>query len=985
MPTIQETAYPRLKGSVSTVDLAAIYTPTPQEIALARKITRGGTAYLGFLILLKTFQRLGYFVPLSQVPTVIIEHIASLIQIDACSQDLADHELTRTRQRHLQVIRQTLQVQAYDKEARHAMLQAMSEAARTKEELADLVNVAIEELVRKKYELPAFDTLARGARHVRSLVHRQFYRQVDERLSHEEKTHIETLFLTEPASRFAPWNTLKQEPGNPTLGHLKTWLDRQVWLSKYGVGQQMKLDIPDVKVKHFAAEARTLDTARMLEMEPQKRLALAVSLLRVQSTRVLDDLAEMLIKRISAIHQKGKAALADYRAQNQQRVDELVQTLRDLVTAYRTDGSAEEKIEAIGLLLPGQGEAVLQSCDDHVAHMNNNYFPFLWRFYRSHRATLFRVLRTISIKATTQDRAFEDARRFLLDHENKTSLWLAIPKNFDHSWMPEAWRRLVLEQGKRDEIPRLHRRNFEVCVFSQLVLELKSGDLCLPGSDRFSDYRDQLISWEEYHRDIAAYGEMVGLPTAGEAFVKHMKAKLTAAAKVTDEAFPDNADLRIENGEPILRRPEKAVASPGLRAFELLIADRLEPVHLLNVLRDTEHWLQWTRFFGPISGHDAKLDDPVSRYLTTTFCYGCQLGPSQAARSLRNMDRRQLSWVHGRHITEETLDKAIREIINAYRRFGLLKYWGTGKSASADGTKWDLYEQNLLSEYHIRYGGYGGIGYYHVSDTYIALFSHFIPCGVWEAVYLLDGLLQNLSDIQPDTIHGDTQAQSTPVFGLAALLGISLMPRIRNWKDLRLYRPDKELAFTHIDSLFSGTIDWNLIQTHLPDMLRVALSIKAGRITASTLLRRLGTYSRKNRLYQAFRELGCVLRSEFLLKYLGSMELRVLIQAATNKSEAFNGFTQWVAFGGDRTITTNDRDEQRKSIKYNHLVANCIIFHNVFSLSRVLRELQESGYPLEPEYIAALSPYLTEHINRFGRYELDLEYYPPDVLYDLWA
>ena len=27
--------------------------------------------------------------------------------------------------------------------------------------------------------------------------------------------------------------------------------------------------------------------------------------------------------------------------------------------------------------------------------------------------------------------------------------------------------------------------------------------------------------------------------------------------------------------------------------------------------------------------------------------------------------------------------------------------------------KWDIYEQNLLSEYHIRYGGWGGIGYYH--------------------------------------------------------------------------------------------------------------------------------------------------------------------------------------------------------------------------------------------------------------------------------
>ena len=354
-------------------------------------------------------------------------------------------------------------------------------------------------------------------------------------------------------------------------------------------------------------------------------------------------------------------------------------------------------------------------------------------------------------------------------------------------------------------------------------------------------------------------------------------------------------------------------------------------------------------------------------------------------RALGNIDRRQLSWVHWRHITEEGLDKAIREVINAYRRFTLPRRWGTGKSASADGTKWDLYEQNLLAEYHIRYGGYGGIGYYHVSDTYIALFSHFIPCGVWEAVYLLDGLLKNLSDIQPDTIHGDTQAQSTPVFGLAALLGITLMPRIRHWKDLTMYRPDKQTSFTHIDPLFSDTIDWHLIQTHLPDMLRVVLSIKAGRVTASTLLRKLGTYSKKNRLYQAFRELGRAIRTEFLLKYLGSAELRALIQAATNKSEAFNGFAQWVAFGGDGTISTNDRDEQRKVIKYNHLVANCVIFHNVFSLSRVLHDLQREGYPLQAREVAALSPYVTQHLNRFGRYDLDMEKRPPELVYDLWT
>jgi TnpA family transposase len=118
------------------------------------------------------------------------------------------------------------------------------------------------------------------------------------------------------------------------------------------------------------------------------------------------------------------------------------------------------------------------------------------------------------------------------------------------------------------------------------------------------------------------------------------------------------------------------------------------------------------------------------------------------------------------------------------------------------------------------------------------------------------------------------------------------MPRIRNWKDLKLFRPSRDTHYKHIDGLFAEAIDWHLIFTHLPDMLRVVLSIQAGRITASTILRKLGNYSRKNRLYQAFRELGRVVRTVFLLRYLSDGELRQTIQAATNKSEAFNRFVQ---------------------------------------------------------------------------------------------
>jgi TnpA family transposase len=91
------------------------------------------------------------------------------------------------------------------------------------------------------------------------------------------------------------------------------------------------------------------------------------------------------------------------------------------------------------------------------------------------------------------------------------------------------------------------------------------------------------------------------------------------------------------------------------------------------------------------------------------------------------------------------------------------------------------------------------------------LFTHFITCGVWEAVYILDGLLKNLSDIQPDTLYADTQGQSGPVFAISYLLGIKLMPRIRNWKDCAFLRPSEDSTYKYIDPLFKGVANWNLI------------------------------------------------------------------------------------------------------------------------------------------------------------------------------
>ena len=89
--------------------------------------------------------------------------------------------------------------------------------------------------------------------------------------------------------------------------------------------------------------------------------------------------------------------------------------------------------------------------------------------------------------------------------------------------------------------------------------------------------------------------------------------------------------------------------------------------------------------------------------------------------------------------------------MDAFTELDLIKVWGDGSVVAADGTQVDTFIDNLLAETSIRYGGTGGIAYHYVSDTYIALFSKFIPVGVWEAVHIIQGLLDQQSKVKPDT------------------------------------------------------------------------------------------------------------------------------------------------------------------------------------------------------------------------------------------
>jgi hypothetical protein len=103
-------------------DLNAAFTPTPDELRVARQTTKGPAAQLGFLVLLKLYQRLGRAMPLADAPQVVIDHVAKTAGIVAAMLVPEAYDRSGTQQRHLAAIREYLQVRPHGPTARHAMI-----------------------------------------------------------------------------------------------------------------------------------------------------------------------------------------------------------------------------------------------------------------------------------------------------------------------------------------------------------------------------------------------------------------------------------------------------------------------------------------------------------------------------------------------------------------------------------------------------------------------------------------------------------------------------------------------------------------------------------------------------------------------------------------------------------------------------------------------------------------------------------------------
>ena len=979
MTAIDRTAYPRLDARLTPSELAARHELTAAELDFVRSHARGPAGRLILAALLKTRQDLGYFPPPDAFPDPLLAVLAGQLGIEPATTDTAGQRGAKSLYRYHAAVRSHLRARPYDPAAESKITGVILGAARTMSDPADLINRAIETLRGEMTDLPAFSTLDRLAGHLRARVHGRIFGTVASRLTSEQTAALDALLVRPAAAATTGFNRMKQTPGPATHSALRAWTDRLNWLLALPDTEPLLADVAHTKLRQFASEAAVLEVSDMLRIsEPGKRDTLLLALIRQSMMRCRDELTEMMLRRILKTRAAAKQKLEDLKNQHRGIEEGLIGVLHQVLrtdTAEQTDESFGREVRRVFSEQGGSAELTAR-CDTVTAWHGGNDLPFLWPIHARHRSMLLGLLDLLNIQPSTRDHTLSRAIEVVRAHRHTHANELADTLNL--GFAQRRWRDFV--RRRRDGRTYLDRRALEVCVFSHIADGLRSGDLHVPGTEAYGDYRAQLLPWSECEPKLAAWCAAVGIPRRGADFAAMLRDELAAAAAEADRGFPGNDELMLDaDGTPRLRKLAPASPPKDLAEFEREVRARMPERHLLDILKYAEHWTGYTRHFGPPSGSDPKITSAVQRYLFTVFGYGCYLGPVQTARHAPDLVTPQtLRRLNAQHIDAGKLEAAMTDVINQYARFDLPRNWGSGRAAIADGTHVKLRENNLLGSRHIRYGGYGGIAYHHISDTYIALFTSFITCGVWEAVHILDALIKNISKIQPDILHADTHGQSEPVFGLCRLLAIELMPRMRGISDAVFYRPGRSFRYQHIDALFTGTIDWDLIAAHADDMFQVALSIQAGRVMPSMLLRKLGTYAGENQLYRAFRELGRVQRTLFLLRLISTPGVRRTIRAETTKIEAYNDFLDWITFGGP-VVKSGDPVEQEKQLKYASLVANTIMLSNVADLSDVLAGMTRDGLPVTPALAACTSPYIRGHIRRFGRYSLDMADVPPPL------
>jgi TnpA family transposase len=284
------------------------------------------------------------------------------------------------------------------------------------------------------------------------------------------------------------------------------------------------------------------------------------------------------------------------------------------------------------------------------------------------------------------------------------------------------------------------------------------------------------------------------------------------------------------------------------------------------------------------------------------------------------------------------------------------------------------WDQNLTTQWHMRYGGRGIMIYWHVERKSLCIHSPLKSPSSSEVASMIEGVIRHVTEMSIDRQYVDSHGQSEVAFAFCRLLGFQLLPRLKAIHSQRLYRPDpiKDGGYSRLEHVLTRSIDWELIRRQYDQMVKYATALRLGTAQTESILRRFTRTNVQHPTYKAFAELGKAVKTVFLCLYLHSEPLRREIHEGLNVIEQWNGANDFVFFAKRGELASNRHEDHEIAMLSLHLLQNCLVFINTLMMQQILAK-PHWEHRLKAVDYRALTPLIWEHVNPYGRYELDME------------
>jgi len=328
-------------------------------------------------------------------------------------------------------------------------------------------------------------------------------------------------------------------------------------------------------------------------------------------------------------------------------------------------------------------------------------------------------------------------------------------------------------------------------------------------------------------------------------------------------------------------------------------------------------------------------------------------------------------------IRSDTLKAANTGLVNYHHGLDISGTWGAGTLSSSDGQRFPVSGKNRKARSVLRGFGYRrGVTFYTWTSDQLSLYGgKAIVSTVRDAIYVLDEILANETELPIIEHTTDTSGYTEIVFALFDLLGLTFTPRIKNLSDQQLYRTDTiDLSrFPKVKARLNKRLDTHLFLNMWDEMLRKAFSLKLGWATASLVIEKLMASKTKSELAKALQEYGRLIKTLHILSWYESEEKRRWANRQLNKGESVHSLKAYLSVGNRGVLSRKTDEGLQHQVGCLNLLTNAVILWNSVYMDGALKQLESEGYPVNREDLLHIWPTRCEHINVHGKYESNFE------------